>query len=104
MKRAKLRGLERNAAVVPGNVGTADDADVLTRAVDYPEPLVRAHAWALGRLAPRAAVPALRDRLWRAERVLAARGRPRIPDKNQGKSDTRRSTKRRYSPLDRPCP
>ena len=50
MKRAKLRGLKRNAAVVLGNVGTADDADVLTRALDDEEPLVREHArWALDR-------------------------------------------------------
>ena len=49
--RAKLRGLKRNAAVVLGNVGTADDADVLTRAVDDDEPLVREHAaWALAQL------------------------------------------------------
>jgi hypothetical protein len=34
MKRAKLRGLKRNAAVVLGNVGTAEDVDVLTRALD----------------------------------------------------------------------
>ncbi|HYE92285.1 MAG TPA: HEAT repeat domain-containing protein [Terriglobales bacterium] len=51
MKRAKLRGLKRNAAVVLGNAGTADDADVLTRALDDDEPLVREHAaWALARL------------------------------------------------------
>jgi len=51
MKRAKLRGLKRNAAVVLGNVGTADDVDVLTRALDDDEPLVREHAaWALARL------------------------------------------------------
>ncbi len=51
MKSAELRGLKRNAAVVLGNVGTADDIDVLTRALDDPEPLVRAHAaWALARL------------------------------------------------------
>ena len=51
MKRAKLRGLKRNAAVVLGNAGNADDADVLTRARDDPEPLVRLHAaWALARL------------------------------------------------------
>src|SRR5687768_15704755 len=30
MKRAKLRGLKRNAAVVLGNVGAAADVDVLT--------------------------------------------------------------------------
>jgi epoxyqueuosine reductase len=44
MKRAKLRGLRRNAVVVLGNVGTAEDVDVLTRALDDEEPLVRAHA------------------------------------------------------------
>ena len=51
MKRAKLRGLKRNAAVALGNVGTSDDVDVLTRAVDDAEPLVREHAaWALERI------------------------------------------------------
>ena len=51
MKRARLRGLRRNAAVVLGNVGDADDVDLLTRALDDREPLVREHAvWALARL------------------------------------------------------
>ena len=51
MKRAKLRGLKRNAAVVLGNVGDGRDVDVLTRALDDEQPLVREHAaWALGRL------------------------------------------------------
>ena len=51
MKRAKLRGLKRNAAVVLGNVGTEEDVDVLTRALDDTEPLVREHAaWALRRI------------------------------------------------------
>lgn len=51
MKRAKLRGLKRNAAVVLGNVGAPDDLDVLTQALDDEEPLVREHAaWALRRL------------------------------------------------------
>ena len=50
MKRAKLHGLKRNAAVVLGNVGTREDVDVLTHALDDPEPLVREHAaWALAR-------------------------------------------------------
>lgn len=50
MKRAKLRGLKRNAAVVLGNVGREEDVDVFTRALDDEEPLVREHAkWALGR-------------------------------------------------------
>jgi epoxyqueuosine reductase len=52
MKRAKLRGLKRNAAVVLGNVGAADDIDALTRARDEePDAMVREHAaWALERL------------------------------------------------------
>ena len=54
MKRAQLRGLKRNAAVVLGNAGTAEDVDVLTRALDDEEPLVREHAaWALARLTER---------------------------------------------------
>jgi epoxyqueuosine reductase QueG len=52
MKRAKLRGLKRNAALVLGNVGTSEDVDALMRALDDPEALVREHAaWALARLA-----------------------------------------------------
>jgi epoxyqueuosine reductase len=52
MKRAKLRGLKRNAAVVLGNVGTTDDVDVLTRARDEEaDSVLREHAaWALARL------------------------------------------------------
>ena len=51
MKRAKRRGLARNAAVVLGNVGTADDIPALEAALTHDEPLVREHAaWALERL------------------------------------------------------
>jgi epoxyqueuosine reductase len=51
MKRAKLRGLKRNAAIVLGNVGTLEDVPVLEQSLDDPEPLVREHvAWALERL------------------------------------------------------
>ena len=51
MKRAKLRGLKRNAAVVLGNVGNAEDSEILTAALQDAEPLVREHAaWALARL------------------------------------------------------
>ena len=51
MKRAKLRGLKRNAAVVLGNVGNAEDVDVLGSALRDGEPLVREHAtWALAQL------------------------------------------------------
>lgn len=51
MKRAKRRGLARNAATVLGNVGTPDDAATLIAALDDPEPLVAEHAaWALERI------------------------------------------------------
>ena len=53
MRRAKLRGLKRNAAVVLGNIANPEDVDDLTRALEDPEPLVREHAaWALAQLAP----------------------------------------------------
>ncbi|MEP6733304.1 MAG: hypothetical protein ABJE10_21855, partial [bacterium] len=49
MKRAKLRGLKRNAVVVLGNVDMPEDAPVLAQALN-PDPLVRTHAvWALER-------------------------------------------------------
>jgi len=51
MKRAKRRGLARNAAVVLGNVGTVDDVPLLEAALQHDEPLVREHAaWALLRI------------------------------------------------------
>jgi epoxyqueuosine reductase len=49
MKRAKLRGLKRNVAVVLGNTGTMEDAPALQRSFDDSDPLVREHAaWARG--------------------------------------------------------
>jgi len=54
VKRAKRRGLARNAATVLGNVGTADDITTLVAALDDPEPLVSEHAaWALDRIRSR---------------------------------------------------
>ena len=51
MKRAKRRGLARNAAVALGNVGTSADMPALETAVAHDEPLVRTHAqWALERV------------------------------------------------------
>jgi epoxyqueuosine reductase len=51
MKRAKLRGLKRNAAVVLGNVGAVEDVPALVAALEDSDPLVRAHvAWALGKI------------------------------------------------------
>jgi epoxyqueuosine reductase len=40
MKRAKLRGLKRNAAVVLGNMGTMEDVSVLRQALADSEPLL----------------------------------------------------------------
>jgi epoxyqueuosine reductase len=55
MKRAKRRGLARNAATVLGNVGTHDDVDALRIAADNSEPLVAEHAaWAIERIGVRA--------------------------------------------------
>ena len=51
MKRAKLKGLKRNAAVVLGNVGNGDDAKTLPATHEDSNPLVRQHAaWALTRI------------------------------------------------------
>jgi epoxyqueuosine reductase len=68
MKRAKLRGLKRNAAVVLGNTGTRRMWRCWSKRPGDPEALVREHAaWALARLkvtpggcqrAPRALTPA----------------------------------------------
>jgi epoxyqueuosine reductase len=47
VKRAKRRGLARNAAVVLGNIGDERDMPALARASNDPDPLVRQHvAWA----------------------------------------------------------
>jgi epoxyqueuosine reductase len=54
MKRAKLRGLKRNAVVVLGNTGDDRDTEALARALDDPEPTVREHAaWAFDQMARR---------------------------------------------------
>ena len=64
MKRAKLRGLKRNAAVVLGSVGSEADVSALAVALGDAEPLVRSHsAWALARIGSAAATVALRERL-----------------------------------------
>ncbi len=62
MKRAKIVGLKRNAAVVVGNTGDSGD---VPRLLDFlnseKEPLIRGHiAWAIGRLGDADHAPALR--------------------------------------------
>jgi epoxyqueuosine reductase len=54
MKRAKRRGLARNAATVLGNIGTEEDLNALDTALSDPEPLVVEHAaWAIDRIRSR---------------------------------------------------
>jgi epoxyqueuosine reductase len=54
VKRAKRRGLARNAATALGNIGTVDDIATLVAALDDPESLVSEHAaWALDRIRSR---------------------------------------------------
>lgn len=51
LKRAKRRGLVRNAAVAAGNSRSPGYVDALARLMDDPEPLVRGHAaWALAEI------------------------------------------------------
>ena len=52
MKRAKIRGLKRNSAVVLGNTGAMDNLSALQQALDDSEPPVREHMeWAIERIA-----------------------------------------------------
>ena len=61
MKRAKLAGLQRNAAVAMGNSGSSRYTEPLIGAVSEGEALVRRHAaWALGCIGTKKAVMALR--------------------------------------------
>lgn len=54
MKRAKLRGLKRNAAVALGNTGAAADVSTLTAVADDDDPMLAEHArWAIARIAGR---------------------------------------------------
>ena len=60
MKRAKLAGLQRNAAVAMGNSAAAKYTRPLIDALEHGEALVRQHAaWALGRIDSPAGVDAL---------------------------------------------
>ena len=61
MKRAKLRGLKRNAAVVLGNSADPRNVAVLSAALRDPEAVVRASAaWGLGKIGTPEALEALR--------------------------------------------
>jgi epoxyqueuosine reductase len=62
MKRAKRRGLARNAATMLGNVGTEQDLKALDAALSDPEALVAEHAaWAIDRIRDRQSGSATAD-------------------------------------------
>ena len=64
MKRPKLEGLQRNAAVAMGNRGDRKYLPALAAALDNPSAVVRRHAaWALSRLGGDDAARALREAL-----------------------------------------
>jgi len=84
MKRAKLEGLQRNAAVAMGNRRDPAYVPALAAALREGEPLVRAHAaWALGRIGGAEACEALEEAWGREEEdavrqeIRAALGRDR---------------------------
>jgi epoxyqueuosine reductase len=56
MKRAKLRGLKRNAVVALGNTGLPDDVATLTALAEDEDAMLAEHArWAIARIAQRTA-------------------------------------------------
>lgn len=60
VKRAKQRGLQRNAAVALGNTGDRGMVEVLEKGMESPEGVVRSHvAWAMGRIGGKKARNAL---------------------------------------------
>lgn len=64
VKRTKRRGLLRNVAVAIGNSGNPEAVPVLLKALEDPEPLIRAHVvWALGELLREKALPVVREKL-----------------------------------------
>jgi len=84
MKRARLEGLQRNAAVAMGNSRSQRYIDVLTEALSEADPMVRRHVvWALGRIAGTKAVGALRDALER-ERDAGVRAEIELALENSG--------------------
>ncbi len=71
MKRAKLRGLKRNSAVVLGNIGNGEDVPVLATALESEEPLVRSHA---ARALARIGTPEALEALWASADELGNAG------------------------------
>lgn len=70
VKRAKLQGMQRNAAIALGNIGDPSAVPALVDALCGPYELVRGHAaWALGRLGGEYALAALSSRVGQEEVV-----------------------------------
>ncbi len=68
VKRAKLQGMQRNAAIALGNIGDLAAVPALVDALSGPHEIVRGHAaWALGRLGGKHALAALLSRLAQEE-------------------------------------
>ena len=66
LKRAKLEGLKRNAAVALGNRGRPEDVAALSVALESDDETVRGHAaWALGCIGGRDATAVLEEALER---------------------------------------
>jgi epoxyqueuosine reductase len=85
VKRAKRRGLLRNAAVALGNWGSPEAVPVLTAALNDEEPLIRGHAaWALGRIGTAKALMTLKARVgleedpWVREEISLARAETEV--------------------------
>ena len=58
MKRAKLQGLRRNAAVVLGNTGDTQNIPVLAETAADADPMIAEHArWAIERITERSSLP-----------------------------------------------
>lgn len=71
VKRAKQRGLQRNAAVALGNTGDPAAVEVLEKGFESPEGIVRSHvAWAMGKVGGKRA----------RQRLEAARAREEDPE------------------------
>ena len=83
LRRARYRGLLRNALVAAGNSGDASLAPLLERHAEGDDPLLAEHArWALARLRARQSVAALRAGVARQARERGGRAalRDALPD------------------------
>lgn len=89
MKRPKLEGLKRNAAVAMGNRRDAKYLPALTGALDDDSPVVRRHAaWALSQIGGNGAMESLRGALRTEEDVEVRDELQRCLEEAQGRQST----------------